>query len=103
MKLEALPWLILFLPLLAAGIITLFTLADKKVSATLSITAIATGFALTLAFILANGFSGGETAVNWLSIGSLSVGSGPPHSRVHPFLPSQREKRCEVPATTAPV
>ena len=29
MKLEALPWLILFLPLLAAGIITLFTLADK--------------------------------------------------------------------------
>ena len=76
MKLEALPWLILFLPLLAAGIITLFTLADKKVSATLSITAIATGFALTLAFILANGFSGGETAVNWLSIGSLSVDFG---------------------------
>ena len=76
MKLEALPWLILFLPLLAAGIITLFTLADKKVSATLSITAIATGFALTLAFILANGFSGGETAINWLSIGSLSVDFG---------------------------
>ena len=76
MKLEALPWLILFLPLLAAGIITLFTLADKKVSATLSITAIATGFALTLAFILANGFSGGETAINWLSIGSLNVDFG---------------------------
>ena len=76
MKLEALTLLILFLPLLAAGIITLFTLADKKVSATLSITAIATGFALTLAFILANGFSGGETAINWLSIGSLNVDFG---------------------------
>ena len=76
MKLEALPWLILFLPLLAAGIITLFTLANKKVSATLSIGAIVTGFVLTLAFIKANGFTGGETALNWLSIGSLNVDFG---------------------------
>ena len=43
MKLEALTWLILFLPLLAAGIITLFTLHNRKVSATLSIGAIVTG------------------------------------------------------------
>jgi len=66
----------LFLPLLAAGIITLFTLANKKVSATLSIGAIVTGFVLTLAFIKANGFTGGETALNWLSIGRLSVDFG---------------------------
>ena len=66
MKLEALPWLILFLPLLAAGIITLFTLANKKVSATLSIGAIVIGFVLTLALIKANGFTGGETSLNWL-------------------------------------
>jgi NADH-quinone oxidoreductase subunit L len=76
MKLEALPWLILFLPLLAAGIITLFTLHDRKTSATLSIGAIVTGFVLTLAFIKANGFTGGETALNWLSIGSLQVDFG---------------------------
>jgi NADH-quinone oxidoreductase subunit L len=76
MKLEALPWLILFLPLLAAGIITLFTLRNKVVSATLSISAIVAGFALTLVFLQANGFAGGETAVNWLSIGGLNVDFG---------------------------
>src|SRR6267378_2244913 len=76
MKLEALPWLILFLPLLAAGIITLFTLRNKAVSATLSIGAIVTGFAFTLLFIKVNGFTGGETALNWLSIGSLNVDFG---------------------------
>jgi len=76
MKLEALPWLILFLPLLAAGIITLFTLRNKVVSATLSIGAIVTGFLFTLLFIKVNGFTGGETALNWLSIGNLNVDFG---------------------------
>ena len=37
MKLEALPWLILFLPLLAAGIITLLKLRDRKTSAPLRV------------------------------------------------------------------
>jgi NADH-quinone oxidoreductase subunit L len=76
MKLEALPWLILFLPLLAAGIITLFTQRNKAVSARLSIGAIVAGFALTLVFIKANGFNGGETALNWLSIGNFNVDFG---------------------------
>ena len=76
MKLEALTWLILFLPLLAAGIITLSTLRNKAVSATLSIGAIVAGFAFTLVFIKANGFTGSETALNWLSIGSLNVDFG---------------------------
>ena len=76
MNLEALPWLILFLPLLAAGIITLFTLRNKAVSATLSIGAICTGFVLTLALIKFGGWEARELSVNWLSIGSLNVDFG---------------------------
>ena len=81
MKLEVLPWLILFLPLLAAGIITLFTLRNKAVSATLSIGAIVTGFVLTLAVIKFGGWDGSglnAQALNWswLSIGNLNVDFG---------------------------
>ena len=56
MNLEALPWIILFLPLLAAGVITLFTLRSRTTSALLSIGAIVTGFVLTIVFIAANGW-----------------------------------------------
>ena len=63
MKLEALTWLILFLPLLAAGVITLFTLRNKAVSATLSIGAIVTGFVLTLAVIKFGGWEARELSV----------------------------------------
>jgi NADH-quinone oxidoreductase subunit L len=76
MKLEALTWLILFLPLLATGIITLFTLRNKAVSATLSIGAICTGFVLTLALIKFGGWDARELSVNWLSIGNLNVDFG---------------------------
>src|ERR1017187_1644878 len=76
MKLEALPWLILFLPLLAAGIITLFTLHDRKLSATLSIGAIVTGFVLTLVLVKFGGWDARELSVNWLSIGNLTVDFG---------------------------
>ena len=76
MKLEALPWLILFLPLLAAGFNTLFTLRNKALSATLSIGAIVTGFVLTLAVIKFGGWEARELSVNWLSIGSLNVDFG---------------------------
>jgi NADH-quinone oxidoreductase subunit L len=78
MNLEALPWIILFLPLLAAGVITLFTLRSRTTSALLSIGAIVTGFVLTLSFIAANGFHPAvtETATNWLSIGSLHIDFG---------------------------
>src|SRR5258708_5156609 len=76
MKLEALPWLILFLPLVAAGIITLFPLRNRKVSSTLSITAIVTGFIFTLIFIKANGLAGGETTTTWLNVDNLQIDFG---------------------------
>jgi len=78
MKYEILPWLILFLPLLAAVGITLFTLHYRTVSALLSIGAIVTGFMLTLVFIHANGWqpAPGESITDWLTIGSLHVDFG---------------------------
>jgi NADH-quinone oxidoreductase subunit L len=97
MNLEALPWIILFLPLLAAVVITLFTLRCRTTSALLSIGAIVTGFVLTIVFIAANGWHPGteapswvylhsagapplvlpnESFVNWLSIGGLHIDFG---------------------------
>jgi NADH-quinone oxidoreductase subunit L len=78
MKLEALPWLILFLPLLAAGIITLFTLRHRTTSALLSIGAIVAGFVLTIVFIAANGWTPTPAGLttNWLSIGNLNIDFG---------------------------
>jgi proton-translocating NADH-quinone oxidoreductase, chain L len=71
MKLEALPWLILFLPLLAATVITLFTQKNRSVSAGLSIGAVVIAFLLSVLFVKVNGFAPEqrELAVNWLSIG----------------------------------
>ena len=78
MNLEALPWIILFLPLLATVVITLFTLRNRELSAGLSIGAIVIGFILTISFIAANGWAPvpPESAINWLSIGSLHVDFG---------------------------
>src|ERR1035438_2452219 len=72
MKYEILPWLILFLPLLSAVVITLFTLRCKTTSSLISIGAVVAGFVMTVIFVNANGIHfSGETAVNWLSIGNL--------------------------------
>jgi len=78
MKLEALPWLILFLPLLAATVITLFTLRCRTISALLSIGAIVTGFVLTIVFIAANSWAPtpSELTTDWLSIGNLNIDFG---------------------------
>ena len=43
MKYENLPWLVLFLPLLSAAVITLFTLRSKNVSSLISIGAVVAG------------------------------------------------------------
>jgi NADH-quinone oxidoreductase subunit L len=78
MKYENLPWLILFLPLLSAAVITLFTLRSKTISSLISIGAIVAGFILTLVFINANGFHPAvtETSTSWLTIGSLQIDFG---------------------------
>ena len=76
MKYENLPWLILFLPLFSAAVITLFTLKHRNVSALISIGAIVIGFISTVTFIAANGWVTGESAVNWLSIGGLNIDFG---------------------------
>jgi NADH-quinone oxidoreductase subunit L len=75
MKLEVLPWLILFLPLGAAAAITLVTLRDRQRSARLSIGAVTAGFALSLLFVLLNGWtpSVSESTVTWLAVGPLRI------------------------------
>src|ERR1700761_6459913 len=70
MKYEQLPWIILFLPLLASAVIALFTLKGRNVSALISIGAVVAGFICTVVFINANGFSfNDEATCNWLTIG----------------------------------
>ncbi|MDD5141359.1 MAG: NADH-quinone oxidoreductase subunit L [Verrucomicrobiales bacterium] len=78
MKYEILPWIILFLPLLATAVITLFTLRCRTKSSLISISAVVTGFVLTIVFIAVNGWHpvASETAVNWLSIGDLHADFG---------------------------
>src|SRR5256885_16920506 len=78
MKLEALPWLILFLPLLSAAAITLFTQRNRELSARLSIGAIVSGFVLSVIFTAANGWEPlrKETLVTWLEVGDLQVDFG---------------------------
>ena len=79
MKHELFPWLILFLPLVATAVITLFTLRSKNLSSLISIGAVVAGFVLTCLFIAANTFHPDvtETAVNWMTIGGLNVICGP--------------------------
>jgi NADH-quinone oxidoreductase subunit L len=78
MKYEILPWLTLFLPILASAAITLFTLRSRAVSAALSIGAVATGFVLSVLFIGANGFHPAVTEISrtWLSSGPLQIDFG---------------------------
>src|SRR5208283_2392090 len=76
MKYEIIPWLILFLPLLAAVAITLFTLRYRTLSALLSIGAIVTGFVLTVVLIANHGWINVESTTNWLSIGNLNIDFG---------------------------
>src|SRR5476651_2650187 len=77
MKYEILPWLILFLPLLATAVITFFTLRCKTASSLISIGAVVAGFILTIIFISANGFHiNAETSTNWLTIGDLHIDFG---------------------------
>jgi NADH-quinone oxidoreductase subunit L len=79
MNLAFLPWIILFLPLSAAVVITLFTQRNKTVSSTLSVVAVLFSFILSVIFVGTQGWHPAisEVAVNWLSVGpSLQVDFG---------------------------
>ena len=69
---------ILFLPLIAAGIITLFTRRLPAISAQISITAIGASFLLALALFFRLGDEVGLPVqpIQWLSVGSLKVEIG---------------------------
>jgi len=77
MNLDLLPWTILFLPLLAAGLITLFTRHNRKLSAGLSIGAVVAGFILSLIFVKLHHWGPArESSVVWLAIGDLQADFG---------------------------
>src|SRR5882672_5872799 len=78
MRPELLPWFVLFLPLAATVVITLFTRRNRELSAGLSIGAVIAGFVLSVVFIGWAGWqpAAAESKVNWLSIGELTVQFG---------------------------
>ena len=77
-KPEDVAWIILFLPLLAAAGIALFTKRDGKFSAQISITAVALTFLVSCGLFLM--FKDAKlvptTPLNWLNIGDLKVEIG---------------------------
>mgnify|MGYP003477349220 FL=1 len=75
---EIAPWLILFLPLISAAVITLFTQKNRGLSAGISIAAIVASFVLSaMLFFQLSGHEGKtEFAFNWLSIGDLQIDFG---------------------------
>ncbi len=77
MQPDLIPWIILFLPLLAAVVITLFAQHDRKLSAGLSIGAVVAGFILSIIFIGLTGWGPArESSVTWLTVGNLQVDFG---------------------------
>jgi NADH-quinone oxidoreductase subunit L len=75
---ELLPWIVLFLPLVAAALITLFTQRNRELSAALSIGAVVTGFILSVIFRALVGWEPAvrESTVTWMSIGDFQVDFG---------------------------
>ncbi|MCC7375215.1 MAG: NADH-quinone oxidoreductase subunit L [Verrucomicrobiales bacterium] len=82
MKPETLAWIILFLPLLSAAVITLFTRRHPALSARLSVGAVALAFLAAILLVLGFGRLGAGpgdvvlTSVSWLEVGELSVDLG---------------------------
>ena len=69
MSLVALPWIVLFLPLAAAAVITLFTRRNRELSAGLSIAAVIAGFILSIIFIGTNALGTGPGNCGDLALG----------------------------------
>jgi NADH-quinone oxidoreductase subunit L len=72
---NVIPFIILFLPLLAAAVIALFTRRDRELSAKLSIGAVAISFVLSLG-VLFFPAAFQSTALCWLSVGDLNIQLG---------------------------
>ena len=74
MKFQAIPWLILFLPLVAAAVITLFTRRDRQLSGGISIAAVVAGFLLSMLFVGTNGWSTfDDLKLTWLVVGDFQI------------------------------
>jgi NADH-quinone oxidoreductase subunit L len=75
---EVLPWFILFLPLLAAVVITLFLQPQQELSARISIGAVVVSFWLSVMLWFDPGIfeRTAELTINWLSVGDLAVDFG---------------------------
>ena len=74
---NSLPWIILFLPLAAAALITLFTRRNPSLSAGVSLAAVIGGFVLSLIFIGSTGWGARPDAwFSWLSVDTLQVDFG---------------------------
>ena len=78
MSKELLPWLILFAPLAAAAIITVFTRQNRWLSGGISIAAIVLGFILSVVFVRWAGWSPApfESSVTWMDLGDLKIQFG---------------------------
>src|SRR5438874_4154288 len=78
MSKELLPWLVLFAPLAAAAVITIFPGANRRLSGGISIAAVVLSFLLSLALVGWVGWSPApfESAVTWLDIGNFHVDLG---------------------------
>src|SRR5690349_25054655 len=70
-------WVILLLPLAAAGIITVFTRPHRRVSAQISISAVLLSFLTTVVLFAKLRASGGDalspTSFTWLWVGDFAV------------------------------
>ena len=74
---NALPWIILLLPLFAAAGITLFTSKVREFSAKLSVGAVAAGFVLSLILLIAyRGESVPQSSLPWIHVGNLYLDLG---------------------------
>jgi len=75
---DSLPWLILFLPLLSAVLITLFTQKSPRVSAVFSVGAIFVSLLLSIGLFASRiaHAPAEDISVNWLKVGRLSIDFG---------------------------
>ena len=71
---DPIPWLILFLPLLAAVVITLFLQRNARLSAAVSVGAVLASFLLSVGMLIVFLHQPtSDESLNWLQVGSLHI------------------------------